>query len=381
MDSILIPAVRLQDAMRDLRVDPALHEGIQVSKVTSNGAIRSRMISLSSDKLALFITHEKIKHTDGSASSSSVASKLPIPMYTLSKGFAFSSSKRLSERYVRHIDVSDLDGWQTGVIGTIKLENARARNPKLNWDRLVQKTITIFHHGLQTIDFIVENDTHRKSLVKAMKEIHKRYHSNVQTIANDALLLRYVWYDIDADKDAKISEKEFLNLCYRINLQTTDLMKRFRAFLLSSNINRKKLVYGECKALLQSIKSEMTVSLTEEVLSQIFGGDFKQGVSAEDLLNKFMKRTQGDANATLDDAKRLLETFQTIEMDTVKTNNSSNVLTDFDAFEEYLLSDSNDVYDPRARQPSSKLDKPISHYWINTSHNTYLTGTRPCCWI
>mmetsp|Transcript_7571 Transcript_7571/g.18217 ORF Transcript_7571/g.18217 Transcript_7571/m.18217 type:complete len:563 (+) Transcript_7571:82-1770(+) len=372
MDSLLSPAVSLQDSMREVSVDPALHEGITVSKITSKGAIRSRVISLSADKLALFITHEKIKYTDAAASS--VAATLPIPMFTVSKGFSFSNSKSLTERYVRHIDASDLDGWQTGVIGTIKLENARTRNPKLNWDRLVQKTITIFHHGLRTLDFIVENDTHRKALVKAMEEIRKQYHVNEEMIANDALLLRHVWYDIDTDKDTKISEKEFLKLCDRINLQTSDLKKRFRDFLRVNEINRKKLVYGECKALLQSIKSEMTASLTEEVLSKIFGDDYKQGVSAEDLLHKFMKGTQGDANATLDDSKRLISTLQAMEMDMVKKKNTPDVLTDFDAFEEYLLSKSNDAYDPRARQASPKLDKPISHYWINTSHNTYLTG-------
>ncbi|CAJ1962627.1 unnamed protein product [Cylindrotheca closterium] len=372
MDSILIPAFRLQESMKELVVDPALHGGIQVSKITSNGAIRSRIISLSSDNLALFITHEKIKHPNASATS--VAARLPVPMYTLSKGFSFSGSKRLTDQYTRHIDASDLDGWQTGVIGTIKLENARARNPKLSWDRLVHKTITIFHHGLQTVDFIVENDNHRNALIKAMEEIRKRYHANEQTIANDSLLLRYVWYDIDTDKDAKISEKEFLKLCDRINLQKSDLKKKFKDFLRSSNSTRKKLVYGECKALLQSIKSEMTVSMTEEIFSKIFGDDFKQGVSAKDLLKKFLKQAQGDGNASLGDAKRLIATFQTLEMDTVKKNNTADTLTDFDAFEEYLLSESNDAYDPRARESSPKLDKPISHYWINTSHNTYLTG-------
>lgn len=374
MDSLLTPAVSLQDSMRDFSVDPVLHEGITVSKITSNGAIRSRVISLSTDKLALFITHEKIKQTKAVASS--VVATLPIPIFTMSKGFSLSNTRSLTERYVRHIDASDLDGWQTGVIGTIKLENARARNPKLNWDRLVHKTITIFHHGLETLDFIVENDNHRQSLVKAMAEIRKRYRIKGQMIANDALLLRHIWYDIDIDKDSKISQKEFLRLCYRINLQKSDLKKQFRVFVRLNKIDRKKLVYGECKALLQFIKSQMTAPFTKEILSNIFGEGYKKGVSAQELLDKFMKRTQGDAKATLDDAKRLIATLQTMEMDKVKKKNTKDVLIDFEAFEEYLLSKSNDAYDPRARQASPKLDKPLSHYWINTSHNTYLTGTR-----
>ena len=42
-------------------------------------------------------------------------------------------------------------------------------------------------------------------------------------------------------------------------------------------------------------------------------------------------------------------------------------------FEEYLMLGLNDAYDPSKRKfdPNS-LNEPISHYWINTSHNTYL---------
>lgn len=332
-----------------------------------------RIITISSDKMAIFITHEKIKN--GNAAASKVASKLPVPMFTMSKGFTIAKSKSMSDRYIRHIDVSDLDGWQTGVIGTITLENAKARNPKLNWDRLVSKTVTIFHHGHKTLDFIIENDNHRNSLIKAMQEIRQRYHVNEQIIANDALLLRHVWYDIDTDKDSMISEKEFLKLCDRINLQTKDLKTKFRGFLKSNNINRKDLFYGECKALLQSIKSEMSASLTEEVLSKVFGDSYKQGVSSSELLQKFLRGAQGEVNATVDNAKELISILETMDMDTVKTKKTSDMLTDFDAFEEYLLSDANNAYDTRARNEIPKLDRPMSHYWINTSHNTYLTGT------
>jgi hypothetical protein len=42
-------------------------------------------------------------------------------------------------------------------------------------------------------------------------------------------------------------------------------------------------------------------------------------------------------------------------------------------FEEYLTAPRNDLYDPKkqAFDPFS-LDEPLSHYWISTSHNTYL---------
>jgi hypothetical protein len=130
MDKLTSPAVTLRDSMRDLDIDPALHAGIKVSKVTAGGVMRTRILTISRDKMALFITHSKIKQTNATAAY--IASTLPIPLFTFSKGFRFSSSKSLTERYIRHIDVSELDGWQTGALGTMKFENAKARaKPKL----------------------------------------------------------------------------------------------------------------------------------------------------------------------------------------------------------------------------------------------------------
>lgn len=377
MDSLLTPAATLRDSMRDMKMDPVLRTGIPVSKITSKGVIKKRILTISADNMVLFITHERINLRGAGGADSDIASSLRVPLFTLSKGFSWSSSKSVTTRYIRYVDASDIDGWQRGVLGTLKFENAIARNTKLDWNQLVQKTITIFHHGLETLDFIIENDNHRDALVKAIEQIHTRYHAEEQVIANDALLLRHVWYDIDTDKDSKLSEKEFLRLCARINLQSNDIKNKFRGFLREHDIRREKLVYGECKALLQSIKSEMTTSLTEEVFSKIFGDDYKKGISAEDFLQKFMKDTQGDAKATLEDAKKLISTLQCIDLDTVKMKTAtSDMLVDFDSLNEHLLSKSNDAYSPSTRQESTKLDKPISHYWINTSHNTYLTGTK-----
>ena len=45
-------------------------------------------------------------------------------------------------------------------------------------------------------------------------------------------------------------------------------------------------------------------------------------------------------------------------------------------FEAYLLSRDNYIFNPRREQvcKSSEMTKPLSEYWINSSHNTYLTG-------
>eukprot|EP00980_Cylindrotheca_fusiformis_P005332 scaffold1138_cov128-Cylindrotheca_fusiformis.AAC.14 len=366
------PAVSLQDSMRDLNVHPELHAGIKVTKITTGGALKTRILTISGDKMALFITHAKIKHK--SAAAAYVASTLPIPIFTLSKGFRFSSSTSLTDRYIRHIDASELDGWQTGVLGTIKLENAKAKDPSLNWEKMAKQTLTIFHRGNESIDFIIENEKHRTALVQALEQILAKYQVAGRNLGNDSLLLRYVWYDIDTDKNSLISEKEFSKICDRINLEIDNPKQRFHEFTKSHKIPRQQLAYGECKALLQSIKSEMTASVCNELWRQIFGDDYKKGVSVDVLLKKFLIEAQGEANTTIEVAKNLLSYLKTMELDNYKEAGSAELLLDFDPLNEYLLSAANDAYDPKARETLPKLDKPISHYWINTSHNTYLTG-------
>ena len=40
----------------------------------------------------------------------------------------------------------------------------------------------------------------------------------------------------------------------------------------------------------------------------------------------------------------------------------------------FLFDAMNDSYDPWALRPGGSLDHPLSQYWVNSSHNTYLTG-------
>lgn len=106
-----------------------------------------------------------------------------------------------------------------------------------------------------------------------------------------------------------------------------------------------------------------------KVWDQVFGKT-TTAVGPGQLLEDFILSVQKESKATLEDANLLIESIKT--MGYSKDDDKKLFKQEF---LEYLTSKFNDAYDPASRLPlKSSLDQPLSHYWINTSHNTYLTG-------
>jgi hypothetical protein len=49
---------------------------------------------------------------------------------------------------------------------------------------------------------------------------------------------------------------------------------------------------------------------------------------------------------------------------------------DSDDFCGFLLSPCNDILDPGQLEVNQDMSRPLSQYWINSSHNTYLTANQ-----
>ena len=95
---------------------------------------------------------------------------------------------------------------------------------------------------------------------------------------------------------------------------------------------------------------------------------------------KFLHKKQGEKHATPEQVSRLFAALHQMEIAYV-ADNLQNDLTRIDKnrFEAFLLSHDNDAFDPaRERFDRRLMTRPISEYWINSSHNTYLTGVSDC---
>jgi len=110
-------------------------------------------------------------------------------------------------------------------------------------------------------------------------------------------------------------------------------------------------------------------------------GKPRSRVSAESFLKKFVWRKQGENHVSLDDVHLLFRRLNELEIANVASHSNFQVgnmvdkYIDKDRFEAYLYSYDNDAFDPvREKFDPSSMNLPLSKYWINSSHNTYLTG-------
>lgn len=98
-------------------------------------------------------------------------------------------------------------------------------------------------------------------------------------------------------------------------------------------------------------------------------------VSDKTFLEKFLNGKQGQTKATLVDVRKLFRRLHDMEFAHTSTEPIDLNRINKDQFEAYLLATENDAFDPAKELFCAQdMDHPLSEYFINSSHNTYLIG-------
>jgi hypothetical protein len=392
---------------------PSLEIGIPVVKVTTRGKLKTRVLTLSRDHMALFCTHYPLQRGRGVLST--VAGKLKLPVVSR-KGIALgwsSSSSAVRDRYVRFIDVADLDAVETSIVGTTKLERARLENRLRGFESAIDKRrhqiVSIHHRGNQSLDLLVPDDRFRAELVKALQQMQAAYRRAKLGVSRDSLLLRYIWYDVDANRNGTICDREFANILNRINCHVPNPRALFREFAASEQQRQrgrpseelgrasmtgsakpKGLTYSQVMTLLQRIKDTSNAtgggrSMANLIWDDLFGANTDK-VSSAEFMATFCHGCQEETTVSRSDVQKLFGTLNAVEFNHRDDVASQLGVSDDTAaaeigrtgFEILLYHELNDAYDPNKLGDSDDaevaLDKPLPRYWINTSHNTYLCG-------
>lgn len=91
-------------------------------------------------------------------------------------------------------------------------------------------------------------------------------------------------------------------------------------------------------------------------------------------LNRFLLEFQGDCSAKLADAETLLEEMLQIKHHSLKLTCPQRNLISLEMFYNFLFSA--DLNPPTNNQVYQDMSAPLSHYFIYTGHNSYLTGNQ-----
>lgn len=371
------------------QISPNLFDGIDIRKMSKRGTIVPRVLSLSDDLFKIIVSHRM----GGKEVESSVIDQLRYQSIRAYETVSFVTGTPMQiKRKLRTIDVSDILFVQSGFIGGRKLE---ACNSQDCLDHT--KVITIFYKNLKMMDILMEKEEDVTAILFAIRRIRETYDTLKIKFARETLLLRYIWNDIDWKKSGLIKQSEFIQLLRRINIyiKKEKAIQIFRQYITAKRLKRGStgrttagsmrrvsmtlqqrnwITFDECLDALKKVKFEChgRQLVTDIIFNQLFG-DTTDVVTTEEFMEKFLRLKQQEHNATLENTRRLFSKLNSIEIvGSCPVEGSIDRLR----FGEYLFSSPwNDGFDPMKQQfDRATLTRPFPSYWINSSHNTYLTA-------
>ncbi|XP_033025446.1 1-phosphatidylinositol 4,5-bisphosphate phosphodiesterase delta-3 [Lacerta agilis] len=162
----------------------------------------------------------------------------------------------------------------------------------------------------------------------------------------------------DKNKDNKMSFKEIKNMLRMINIDMNDIYA-YRLFKECDRSNNDRLEEYEIEEFCTRLMARPEL---EEIFRRYSGED--RVLSSEEL-QEFL-RDQGE-EASLQRAHEIIQSFELNEK--ARQHN----LMMMDGFMMYLLSSAGDILNQGHARIYQDMTQPLCHYFISSSHNTYLT--------
>ncbi|KAM6174672.1 1-phosphatidylinositol 4,5-bisphosphate phosphodiesterase delta-3 [Erethizon dorsatum] len=174
--------------------------------------------------------------------------------------------------------------------------------------------------------------------------------------------IHFYLHQADSNQDSKMTFKEVKGLLRMVNVDMND-MYAYRLFKECDHSNDERLEGAEIEEFVRQLLKRPEL---EELFLRFSGKDLV--LSAPELL-EFLK-AQGEAGATLAHAQQLIQTYELHE-----TAKHHELMT-LDGFMMYLLSPEGAALDPAHTAVFQDMGQPLAHYFISSSHNTYLTDSQ-----
>uniref|UniRef100_A0AAR2JBZ9 Phosphoinositide phospholipase C n=1 Tax=Pygocentrus nattereri TaxID=42514 RepID=A0AAR2JBZ9_PYGNA len=220
----------------------------------------------------------------------------------------------------------------------------------------------VFKGGRKSLDLQCHSREEVQHWARGIRTLQERVNNMSQTEKLDqypsAAIVILTIQQADLNHDGKMTYDEVQTLLQMINIDLNE-QYAFSLFKKCDQSANGRLEYGEielfCRELLRRPELDAVFrqySSNSRVLST---------VDLRDFLND-----QGEDN-TLVHAQSLILTYELNDWA------KKNQLMTANGFTMYMLSKENDVFDPEHGRVYQDMSRPLSNYFISSSHNTYLT--------
>ncbi|XP_061446455.1 1-phosphatidylinositol 4,5-bisphosphate phosphodiesterase delta-3 isoform X2 [Rhineura floridana] len=170
-----------------------------------------------------------------------------------------------------------------------------------------------------------------------------------------------ILHQADKNKDNKMSFKEIKNMLRMINIDMNDIYA-YRLFKECDRSNNDRLEEYEIEEFCTRLMARPEL---EEIFRHYSGEDC---VLSPEELQEFL-RDQGE-EASLQQARDIIQTYELNE------KARQHHLMMLDGFMMYLLSSAGNILNQAHAGIYQDMSQPLCHYFISSSHNTYLTDNQ-----
>uniref|UniRef100_A0A8C5CTR2 Phosphoinositide phospholipase C n=1 Tax=Gadus morhua TaxID=8049 RepID=A0A8C5CTR2_GADMO len=244
--------------------------------------------------------------------------------------------------------VGDLEGVREGHQSEVLLSLADEFPP--------DRCFTLVFRGRRgNLDLVADSADEARSWVRGTRKLME----SLESMGERERLDQYPLPKADKNKDGRMNFKETQDLLRMMNVDMNE-QHCHSLFTMADRSQTGTLLDEEFVLFYKMLTKRDDVMR----VFQDFSGD-GQKLSAADL-EDFLREEQLEAEDAAGHAARIIETYE--PSDAAKQLNAVT----FDGFLMYLGSAEGSIQDPRWCGLFQDLDQPLCHYFISSSHNTYL---------